>query len=89
MDAIVTGGSLDVSRTPVTACGLDGGVAALPYLARVLAQDDPSVRPLALDALGKIGGPTARALVEGVASDPQASRTERVFARAALDTMQS
>ncbi|MCA8975644.1 MAG: HEAT repeat domain-containing protein [Planctomycetes bacterium] len=78
---------LRVRQDAVIACGLDGDVAAVPHLERVLAAADPRMRPLALDALGKIGGPTARALVERVAEDPAAGDTDRAFAQAALTAM--
>lgn len=74
-----------VRQDAVKACGLDGGAAATPGLQRALATGDPNLRPLVLEALGKIGGPTARALVARVAADRDATATDRVFASAALE----
>lgn len=78
---------LRVRQDAVIACGLDGDAAALPHLERALVAGDPSVRPLVLDALGKIGGPAARVLVERVAADPAVGTTDRVFAQTALSVM--
>ena len=75
---------LRVRQDAVRACGLDGRDAALPQLQRALELGDASVRPLVLEALGRIGGTKARALLETVADDRTASKTDRVFARAAL-----
>lgn len=78
---------LRVRQDAVMACGLDGGAAAVPYLEGVLATGEASLRPLVMEALGKIGGPAARELVQRVAADVAASRTDRVFALAALERM--
>ena len=87
--ALVTDPRLRVRQDAVTACGLDGRAAAIPHLERALATSDAALRPLVLEALGRIGGATARALVQRVAADPDAARTDRVFARAALERMPS
>ena len=76
-----------VRQDAAMACGLDGRPEAVPHLARVLEEADATLRPLALEALGRIGGAEARQLVEEVVADPGSSATERVFARAALERM--
>ena len=75
-----------VRQDAVVACGLDGGVESLPYLERILQGDDPTLRSLALEALGHIGGDEAEALVRAVV-EGAASGAERVFARVALERM--
>jgi HEAT repeat protein len=77
---------LRVRQDAVIACGLDGGDAAIPCLEQVLVSGDASLRPLALDALGKIGGPIALERLRQVAADPAATEVERVFARSALSS---
>lgn len=76
-----------VRQDAAMACGLDGRPEAVPHLARVLEEADATLRPLALEALGRIGSAEARELVERVVADPGSSATERVFARAALERM--
>ena len=83
--ALTSDSRLRVRQDAVTACGLDGGRESVPYLEKALATSDPSVRPLAIQSLGEIGGSSARALVAAVAQDSNATTTERVFAQAALD----
>ena len=78
-----------VRQDAVIACGLDGSDVAIPYLEKAFAKGDASLQPLIIDALGKIGGPAASELIQRIGSDPQASQTDRVFARAALDRMRS
>lgn len=73
-----------VRQDAVTACGLDGGAPALVRLEQALATGDATIRPLVLRSLGLIRGEPSRRLIEGVASDPHASETDRAFARAAL-----
>lgn len=87
--ALTADGRLRVRQDAVTACGLDGGAAAIPYLEQALATGDASLRPLVLEALGRIGGPMAFTLVQGVAADAGTSTTDRVFARVALERMRS
>lgn len=77
-----------VRQDAVRACGLDGDASSLPTLERALEQGDATLRPLVLEALGEIGGEHALALIQRVADDEAASRTERVFARAALKRAQ-
>ncbi len=76
-----------VRQDAVTACGLDGGAPALARLEQALATGDASIRPLVLRSLGLIRGDASRRLIEGVASDPQASETDRAFARASLSRL--
>lgn len=85
--ALTADDRLRVRQDAVMACGLDGGAAAVPYLERVLATGEASLRPLVMEALGMIGGPAARELVQRVAADVAASRTDRVFALASLQRM--
>ncbi|MBK8181228.1 MAG: HEAT repeat domain-containing protein [Planctomycetes bacterium] len=69
-----------IRQDAVIACGLDGDPAAVPHLQQVLAESDASLRPLVLQALGKIGGPAAEEILHRVASDPGCTEIDRVFA---------
>jgi len=86
--ALVSDSRERVRQDAVRACGLDGDASSLPTLERALEQGDATLRPLVLEALGEIGGEHALALIQRVADDEAASRTERVFARAALKRAQ-
>ena len=85
--ALTADDRLRVRQNAVVACGLDGDAAAIPHLERALAAGEASLRPLVLEALGRIGGPQALALVERIAVDPAVSQIDRVFARVALAKM--
>ena len=73
-----------VRQDAVAACSLDGRSAAIPGLEKALTTGDAALRPLVLEALGRIGGSAARGLLERVAGDSGSSVTDRVFAHAAL-----
>lgn len=73
-----------VRQDAVIACGLDGDAAAIPHLEQVLVAGDASLRPLALEALGRIGGSTAERILQRVATDSGSADIDRVFARSAL-----
>jgi len=87
--ALVSDPRLRVRQDAVKACGLDSSDSALSHLEGVLEEGDPSVRPLALQSLGRIGGARAETLLRNIADDRAASRTDRVFARAALERMKT
>lgn len=84
---LLTDSRLRVRQDAAKACGLDGRVEALPYLEQALEARDEMVRPLVIKTLGMIGGDRARELLERAQADPLASKTDRVFARAALKSM--
>lgn len=78
---------LRVRQDAIQACGLDGRPESIPSLELALADGDESVRPLVLEALGRIGGPAARAILLRIAEDPLSTTTEHVFARSALSAL--
>jgi HEAT repeat protein len=74
-----------VRQEAVVALGASRDPAAVPLL-EPLARDaaDPTLRALALQALGRIGDQRARRHRESVLQDPRANETDRAFAKAAL-----
>lgn len=62
----------------------DGGPEAVPVLEPLLTHKDRKTRLLAIQALGKAGGPRAKRIVEAIAASEVAGPEERAFARAAL-----
>ena len=73
-----------VRQEVVRALGLERDRSAVPDLAELLGTADASLRPMVIQALGRIGGPEACLLLTGVLEAPGASEVDRVFARAAL-----
>jgi HEAT repeat protein len=75
---------LRVRQEAVVSLGLSGKTEAVAHLERALSSCEPEVRPLAIQALGRISAPEARSLLEGWLATPDASEVERAFARQAL-----
>ena len=86
--ALMNDARMRVRQDAVVASGLDGGVESIPFLERVLQGEDATLRTLAIEALGQIGGDQAERLVLTLLDGPT-SKTEQVFARVALERMRS
>ena len=70
----------------VTACGLLGEEEVVPYLLRLLRDDDSEVRLASIKALGLIGGPTAKHVLQQHLSDNDEAIEEA--AREALTSLE-
>jgi HEAT repeat protein len=70
-----------VRHETIVALGHSGEASAVPRLAPVLEGEDPAARQLALQALGRLDDPAARAVLEGYAPRDTA---EEPFLRQAL-----
>jgi len=66
-------------------CGDPTAVAAIAPL----LQNDPTLRSLAIQALGRLGGSQARALLDEVMGDPRSTPTDCAFARDALARLEA
>jgi HEAT repeat protein len=73
-----------VRQEAVVALGRSGDPAAVRAIAPLLAGDDPTLRSLAIQALGRLGGSSAQALLEQVANEPRSTPVDRAFASTAL-----
>jgi len=73
-----------VRQELVFALGESGYEPAVGDLLPLLDDDDLTLHPLVLHALGRLGGARARARLRGVVADPDSTATDRAFARAAL-----
>ncbi len=74
-----------VRQEVVIALGRGGDRRAVGRLAPLLTPDaDTTLRALAIQALGRIGGEEASRRVRAVLDDPASSRVDRAFARNAL-----
>ena len=71
-----------IRQESVRALGLAQDRRVVPDLVRVASAGPDDVRLLALQALGRVGGPEAQEFLEGVVEDGQ--REERAFATLAL-----
>lgn len=69
-----------VRQELVMALGVSGEPAAVPVLAPIL-ESEPSLRPLVIQALGRLGGDEARAILTAVSPRDE---TERAYLRTAL-----
>ncbi len=79
-----------VRQEVVTALGRGGDPATVSALKPLLsANADPTLRALAIQALGRIGTNEADRLVRGVLEDSSSSRVDRAFARGALAELTS
>ncbi len=78
-----------IRQEMVTALGLSGDSAAVEKLLPLLDSSGPNLRPLVIQALGRIGGKPAKERLEIIARNESEPRTDRVFARTALDTLGS
>jgi HEAT repeat protein len=74
-----------VRQEAVIALGQSGSPSAVERLLPLLEEDDPMLRPLVLQALGRLGGDKARAVLERVLADESATAADRALARAGLD----
>jgi len=84
LTALLHDARLRVRQEAVVALGESGDPSAVGLLAPLINKEDRALRPLVIQALGRLGGNRARQLLEGVLSDPEATPTEHAFARAAL-----
>lgn len=73
-----------IRQETLIALGKSGDPAALPHLAPLIKSEDATLRALAIQALGRLGGTRARSLVEAILSDSTATASDRAFARSAL-----
>ena len=73
-----------VRQECVRGLGFSADPSAVELLLEALRREDPALTPLALQALGRLGGERARAILEGVRDSAEASDLERTFARAGL-----
>lgn len=69
-----------VRQELVMALGVSGEPSAVPVLAPIL-ESEPSLRPLVIQALGRLGGDEARAILTAVRPRDE---TERAYLRTAL-----
>lgn len=76
-----------VRQEMVLALGESGDRSLEHLLIPLLDDTEANLRHLAIRALGQLAGPQARSLLEKIASDEHATRTERVFARSALASL--
>src|SRR5262249_13411763 len=76
---------LPVRQEVVIALGESEDPSAVDVLAARLASAEDPLRPLVIQALGRLPGERARALVAAIAEDSSASLTDRAFARSALE----
>lgn len=91
--ALIRDPRLRVRQEIIVALGQSGsedGISddSISELEAVLSNRDGQFRPLALQALGRLGGARARSLLESVRNDPQATDLDRTFARTALRTIE-
>lgn len=75
---------LRVRQDVVTALGHSRDARALEVLAGAAAASDAALRPLVIQAMGRIGGTRACDLLRALAIDGPASPTDAAFLRAAL-----
>ncbi len=74
---------LRVRQEAIRAAGISGHSSAVEPLERALAGGAP-IRPLVIEALGRIGGRPSAEILEAVLADTNSSRTDLAFARAAM-----
>jgi HEAT repeat protein len=73
-----------VRQELVRALGESKDPRAVPHLAEFIEGEDPTLRTLAIQSLGKIGGDEARVLLENARSDPRSQGSQLVFLEQAL-----
>ncbi len=73
-----------VRQELVRALGESKDPRAVPHLAEFIEGEDPTLRTLAIQSLGKIGGHEARVLLENARSDPRSQGSQLVFLEQAL-----
>jgi HEAT repeat protein len=85
LEALLTDERQRVRQEAVIALGYSGsGAAAVERLVPLVEERDPMLRPLALQALGRLGGEQARDVLKSVLSDERSSEAERALAREGL-----
>ena len=84
--ALLSDDRMRVRQELVIALGVSGERHSVKALADVLETADAGLRPLVIQALGRLGGDRARSILERVIQDDAATDTNRVFAREALRT---
>ncbi len=75
-----------VRQEAVIAMGRSGDPAVVEDLAPLIKSEDSTLRTLALQALGRLGGLRAQALVKEILADSASTTSDRAFARAALSS---
>lgn len=83
--ALINDSRLRVRQETVIALGLSGNAEMVDHLLPVLEEEENGLRHLAIQALGRLGGPVARKRLEEVLHDGNATEADRTFARSALD----
>ncbi len=85
LEALLTDERQRVRQEAVIALGYSGsGAAAVEQLVPLVEERDPMLRPLVLQALGRLGGEQARDVLKSVLSDERSSEAERALAREGL-----
>ncbi len=84
LEALLTDERQRVRQEAVIALGYSGSASAVERLAPLAEERDPLLRPLVLQALGRLGGEHARIVLESVLSDERSSEAERALAREGL-----
>jgi HEAT repeat protein len=72
-----------VRQEIIVALGKSGWRASVPRLARLVRDDDRTVRLLAIQAIRELGGREADAILREVRNRADATEAERAFARSA------
>jgi HEAT repeat protein len=83
--ALIDDSRLRVRQETVVALGLSGNAEMVDRLLPVLEERENGLRHLAIQALGRLGGPIARQKLEEILHDSDATEADRTFARVALD----
>ncbi len=73
-----------VQQEIVRVIGKIGDTAAIDYLLKQLQRKDSRIRPLTIQALGKLKNPKATQALQAISNDPSASEVDRKFAKVAL-----
>ena len=71
----------------MVALGRSDDRTVVEALLPILGDDDETLRTLAIQALGRLGGRNAREALRSVLADEAASAKEHVFSRTALAAM--
>jgi HEAT repeat protein len=84
LEALLADERQRVRQEAVIALGYSGSAGAVERLVPLAEERDPMLRPLVLQALGRLGGEQARAVLKSVLSDASSSEAERALAREGL-----
>lgn len=80
---------LRVRQETVVALGLSDDSTMVGRLLPLLEAGDADLRPLVIQALGRLGDHRAVAPIRGLLRDPESTKTERVFARQAVEAIEA